>query len=157
MVPAIRRMEDQWFLEQLAKLNHEGLIPYGELVPIRGVADPVVSWAPWGATMWRFHRAWCIVRVTGGFPMVLWGRQGVRSRLDACPLCGLDSIGVTHALVACPMLLAYRAAVRMPRHQVGPVDWLRWSLEYTVDSQELQEKIRYVGSCLCAVICGTHT
>ena len=51
VVPAIRRMEDQWFLEQLAKLNHDGLIPYGELVPIRGVADPVVSWAPWGATM----------------------------------------------------------------------------------------------------------
>ena len=71
--PAVWRLEEEWFRVQLSKLNNDGLVPYAELVPLRQPCPAVVRWAPWGKTMWRFHKAWCLARVTGGIPLVIWG------------------------------------------------------------------------------------
>ena len=57
VVPAVRAAERAWFAQQLAALNTEGRIPYGELLPLGQPWLPGMRWASWGKSMWRLFRA----------------------------------------------------------------------------------------------------
>ena len=149
VIPAVRQAEGEWFLTQLQALNSDGLIPYAELVPLRAPFPAVVRWAPWGKTMWRYHRAWCLARITGCFPLVAWGRSGFPCRLDCCSLCGTPQADLRHVLAQCPLLLSYRVDLRP-----GVVDFLpQWALAHTDDIAVLQERVRFFGLCEAAVVC----
>ena len=146
VIPAVRRVEERWFREQLAGLNDEGLVPYAELVPLRSPWPAAYRWAPLGKTMWRYHRAWCVARISGGFPLSAWGRCGIPVVLAYCGLCGMPNIGLMHVLVDCPCLLAQRASL-----QPGVVDLLpRWALESGSNIDELGHRVRFFGVCVGA-------
>ena len=149
VIPAVRRAEDEWFRRQLAALNEEGLIPYAELVPLRMPWPAVFRWAPWGKTMWRYHRAWCLARISSGIPLVSWGRNGIQTQLACCSLCGLPRVDLRHILAECPGLLVQRAVL-----QPGVLELLpRWALEIGTDLEDLGCRVRYFGVCVGAVVC----
>ena len=150
VLPAIWRTESEWFYEQLAKLNNDGLIPYIDLLPLRRPWSLAVRWAPWGSTMWRFYRAWCISRVTGSVPMMVWGRGEAAVELESCSLCGLRGVGLWHILVECRELLSHRVDLPHGARAGLPA----WALESCESVPELELRVRYTGLCLCAVICG---
>ena len=88
VLPRVRAKESEWFRDQLAKLNTEGAVPYHELVPVRARWQLALQCAPWGATLWRFFRAWALARITGGIPLSLWGMGDIASVLPRCFACG---------------------------------------------------------------------
>ena len=138
-----RRKEDEWFYTQLAALNNEALIPYRELVPLRQPHSMALQWAPWGRTLWRFYRAWCLARVTGCLPWSIWGRGGNPRSLDSCPLCGTLGADLRHAVACCPGLSKYRTHI-----PVCCPDVLRWALAPTEDLESLRPRVLLVGlSC----------
>ena len=115
--PCVRRHEARWFSEQVAMLNTEGLVPYAELVPLRTLGNDLdIRFAPWGKTMWRFYKAWCVARATSCIPAGVWGR-GTRSsgtlcaRLERCSLCGACEADLEHVVVSCPLLLGQRESL----------------------------------------------
>ena len=154
VVPAARRMELQWFVEQLARLNSEGLIPYHELVSIRGLPSDSLRWAAWGKTMWRFHRAWAAARVSGGFPWSVWGEriQSIPLRLLQCPLCGLMDVDLVHLLGSCHGTSSLRLELQLSAY--SPTILFHWALADTFDVVELKSKVRYVGLCLVMALTG---
>ena len=156
VVPCVRRRETAWFHQQLAALNNEGLIPYADLVPLGQPLHLELRWAPWGRTMWRFYKAWCVARATSCIPVAVWGRagpggrSGLCTRLDHCCLCGQRDACLDHVLTRCPVLQIHRAGLP---HEVLPVR-LAWVLMYADSLPELEAKVRFFGLCIGAVIAG---
>ena len=137
---------------QLSKLNNEGLVPYVDLVPLRQPCPAMVRWAPWGKTMWRYHKAWCLARVTGGIPLVIWGGSEIPVTLDCCCLCGAVEVGLAHVLAECPQLLAQRANL-----ESGAADLLpQWALTHSDDIGALAPRVRYFGVCVGAIASGRY-
>ena len=84
--------------EQLAKLNDTGLLPIAAVLPLRQAWPEELRWASWGQTQWRFHRAWCVARVTAELPTAIWG-VGAARLPTICALCGREAAGLHHLLV----------------------------------------------------------
>ena len=154
VVPRVRSRETLWFYQQVAALNNESLIPYADLVPLGQPLHLELRWAPWGRTMWRFYKAWCVARATSCIPVAVWGRSspgshsGLCMRLDHCCLCGGRDAGLDHVLARCPALRVHRAG--LPQ-EVLPVH-LAWVLMYADSLAELEVKVRFFGLCMCALI-----
>ena len=149
VAPAVRRKEDEWFLEQVSKLNSSALIPYSELLPLRAAFPNRQRWAPWGRTMRRFYRAWCIARMTGGLPMVAWeGRNGgIPLMLEPCPLCGAASVDLVHLVAVCTGTAAYATCIPIG----SGVRKLRWLLEIPDSMEVFRVKVRCLGLALSAL------
>ena len=140
-------MEYGWFKGALATLNNLGYISYGELVPLRQPWRASIVCATWGGTMWKFFRAWCLCRFTGGLPLVLWELGDVPGVLPACPGCGRDMVGLKHIVEDCSMTARHRASV------LGGMDRdiLLWALSGDADVARLKIRVRFVGACLASL------
>ena len=108
VIPKIREAERTWFCEQLALLNDEGLVLLSEVLPLHSAWPEALRWAPWGKTMWRFHRAWCVARITAEVPASVWGIPAGRLP-EVCPLCPGGRAGLQHLLAECPFTEAWRS------------------------------------------------
>ena len=148
MLPKVRAREHEWFLSQLAGLNKEGLLPYSELLPINGPFCPGRVWAPWGKTMWRLYRAWCLARIKLEIPTEIWFRQTGSFPDIACPMCGeLVPATLFHLLVACPSTQDMRRTV-VHECGLGMLDgraFFLWALADTADLDCLRRKVVFVG------------
>ena len=145
VLPAVQAYEQAWFVLQLGVVGTGGLIPYRELIPVRGPLSPGVRWAPWGRTMWRYYQAWALARASGRLPVEVWVDEGGAAPPSACPLCAAPApVGCTlveclgHLLSACP-------AVAPLREACSSSDVVRWALGDAEDIATLAPRVRLVG------------
>ena len=98
-------------------------------------------------TTWRFFRAWIVARVTGSFPLPLWGCGDISPVLGCCALCGERLVGLKHLLAACAGTAQLRAEFPSP----VLADVTGWCLDGTADTEELPLRVRYLGFC-CSLL-----
>ena len=93
--------------------------------------------------MWRFHRAWCVARVSLQIPVGIWGLPAERLP-EACPLCVGGQCCLQHLIECCSAVEAHRGAVQAAW---GPPqgELLLWALRDTENVDELAAKVRLVG------------
>ena len=144
VMPRARAKELRWFNEALAALNNEGYINYAELVPVRKLWKPSMKWAGWGHCMWRFFRAWCVCRITGGVPLAVWGAGRVVMFLPICPGCGATLVGLKHILQDCNELARHRDGLPLAARGRETM----WALAGDAHVETLRHKVRYVGVCM---------
>ena len=60
------------------------------------------GWAPWGATDWRYFRAWLLVRICGAIPLVVWDAGDLPTVTPSCPCCDAKDVGMAHLVESCP-------------------------------------------------------
>ncbi|CAK0861875.1 unnamed protein product, partial [Prorocentrum cordatum] len=154
VLPAVLAYEQAWFVLQLGAVGTSGLLPYRELIPIRGPLSAGVRWAPWGRTMWRFYQAWALARASGRMPVEVWLAEGVAAVPLACPLCAapapegctlVECLG--HLLSACPAVAPLRVAC-------STSDVARWALGDVEDTAALAPRVRLVGLASRAWVLG---
>ena len=109
-MPKLRETVRVWLFELVGKLNDTGLLPIAAVLPLRQAWPEELRWASWGQTQWRFHRAWCVARVTSALPTAIWG-VGAARLPTTCALCGREPAGLHHLLVRCSGPDAFRAAL----------------------------------------------
>ena len=131
---------------QIAQLNSTGAVPYADLVPLRQPWPRSLQWAAWGPTMWRFFKAWAVVRITGGFPLPHWGLGDVALVFPHCCLCGRGFVDVAHLLAACPGTARYRAG--LPAASLANVSL--WCLGCPGAPDELRVRVMFLGLCCSA-------
>lgn len=156
VAPCIRRKEAEWFRQQLDGLSCVSILPYAELAPLQQPFALELRWAPWGKTMWRFYKAWCMARATCCIPAAVWGRVGsagsggLVETMAQCCLCDQRQVGLQHVLTECPCLLTHRSTLPPA---VLPI-LLRWVLDYSGSFSDLDIKVRYFGLCVSTVVHG---
>ena len=99
------------FGSQFQKLvaDHPGL---GRVLILHNAqCRPSIIWLPWSRTVWKFVRAWNLIRLTGAFPLIISGAGGLSKLLLRCPLCGMSTVEVEHVLVSCPGTARFRLNV----------------------------------------------
>ena len=134
--------------EQIAALNRGGLIAYADLLPLRQPFRPGVRWAPWGKTVWRFFRAWCAARVSGGaIPLAIWGGREMPLQLAACALCGTRAVDLRHILETRPGTSSYTARLPAPAR----TNVLHWTLAGSEDEAALKPRVLHLGLCVSAL------
>ena len=148
VAPRIRRMEDDWFREQLASLGAEQVVPLTVLLPIWQPTPPSIRWARWGKTMWRFYRARCVARVSGGIPLVVWGFKEAPTTLKTCPFCGCSDVGLWHFLQVCAGTSQYRCEMGTSNSNG---DWYSWALQDSAVEPDMKARVKYFGLCSCTV------
>ena len=149
VIPRVREHEREWFCEQLAKLNETGLLPIATVLPLRQEWPADLRWASWGQTQWRFHRAWCMARVTSELPTAIWGRAATRMPIT-CALCGREAAGLHHLLARCLGAEALRAA--LVEEWAPPPGLAEWVLMDTDNLGELAAKVRFLGLSCAALV-----
>ncbi|CAK0829238.1 unnamed protein product [Prorocentrum cordatum] len=156
VLPAVLAYEQAWFVLQLGAVGTSGLLPYRELIPVRGPLSAGVRWAPWGRAMWRFYQAWALARASGRMPVEVWLAEGVAAVPLACPLCAapapegctlVECLG--HLLSACPAVAPLRVAC-------STSDVARWALGDVEDTAALAPRVRLVGLASRAWVLGVR-
>ena len=74
--PRMLAMEREWFGEAIQKIYADELAPHSWSKPVSFWA-PCLCWQGWGRTMWRFHKAWCVARITHSLPLAWFGGIGL--------------------------------------------------------------------------------
>jgi hypothetical protein len=59
---------------------------------------------------WQWFRLWSVTRMTGRWPLLVYGGLELPVVLDACPSCGATEATVVHALCSCPATSQMRTA-----------------------------------------------
>ena len=72
VLPCFQRREAEWFRTEIQKATAEGRLHLPNLAPGRGRWSPSLRWAAWGPTHWKYYRAWMLIPLTGGIPLVVW-------------------------------------------------------------------------------------
>ena len=135
VLPAALLKERQWFAAQ-AQLweNSHSEARFGERCAkplFLGLLPRLV----WHSGKWRYLRAWAIARLTGCFPLAVWGAWlGVPQVVPQCPGCMEIGAHLQHVL-ECPGLAALH-----PKTPIFP-----WVLQDTADPVELEMKVLFVG------------
>ena len=145
--PALRRMDDQWFKAQLEAIPAVSPLHYGLLAPRRLPFATGLLWAPWGPTMWRFFKLWCIARITGWIPLALGDRPVVVASLEWCPLCGCEGVDLVHVVACCSGTLRYRENAPLGE----PNDVLLWVLRGSGFPEQLHAMVSQLGLSVAAV------
>ena len=155
VLPKIREAERAWFCEQLGKLNDNGLLPIAEVLPLQRQWPADLRWAGWGKSTWRFHRAWCVARVTSEIPADVWGMPQTRLP-QICALCAGAPNTLEHLLAQCPAGRGLRDAV-CERWPLGPDTLTAWVLRDVDALDERAAKVRYLGLLTAALVhaCGS--
>ena len=55
-----------------------------------------------GPALWTDLRAWAVIRMSGAWPLPVFGGQELPFAVPSCPWCGALQALVRHALVECP-------------------------------------------------------
>ena len=147
VIPAIRRQEAEWFCVQVARLVSDGALPLGIVLPFRQPVPWSLLVAPWGRTMWRFCRAWCVATLSGGLPLALWGKDEVLLSLAACPLCGAPSADLVHILERCAETACYWKG----GGQFVASRSASWALQGASDAEQVRPRVRILGLSVGAV------
>jgi hypothetical protein len=148
VMPRARVREIAWFQEKLADLNKEGIVNYAEIVPLRTPWRASLKWASWGPCMWRFFKAWCVARATGGVPLEVWGHGGVPKVMAKCPACKGVLVGLRHVIQGCPSTEVYRRSLP---DEVG-AGTLQWALVGCGDVDILRQRVRFFGLCVAKMV-----
>jgi len=104
VLPRLHERERAWFQTELQKAVEAVRVDHAALVPGRSRWHPSSRWAAWGPTHWKYYRAWVLVRLTGGVPLVVWGAGELPPFLPTCPWCWKQSVGVVHWALECTAL-----------------------------------------------------
>ena len=72
----------------------------------------------WGVHSAQGWRSWAVVRITGTWPLCVFGGDGLPFAIPQCSGCGACSVGVVHALCVCPGTLVHFHWLR--QHVVVP-------------------------------------
>jgi hypothetical protein len=147
VVPAMRRVEVTWFMQQLSRLNEEGTVNYSELVPMRQPWARDLRLAMWGRGRWRQFRAWCLARASGKIPLVVWGAGGLLVALPACPFCNCTA-NLEHFIRYCPGMEDLRST--LPNS--AAVDQAAWTMRGVSVAAGLELRIQYFGRCMARLI-----
>ena len=145
VAPRIRRMEEDWFREQLVLLGSEGVVPLQLILPTRQPTFSTIWWAPWGKTMWRLFRARSVARITAGIPLVVWGFRATPPMMKFCPLCCHVNADMKHYLDDCQGTEKYRQQWGL---ESAGHSWHTWAMSDCWDKSEMKCKVRYLGLCI---------
>ena len=107
---AVAKAELHWFQEHLARIpcRPVGRLSF-EISMFHDSFHLQLRWAPWSRSIWKAHRAWLLCRLTGCFPLSLWGFNGNQQTLSTCPGCLLAGADLEHWLLDCPATDTCRA------------------------------------------------
>ena len=144
VLPRAKQVDAEWFQAQFQKLVATSPEVGERLVIPRGPWLPTMVWAPWSRTVWKFFRAWVLIRITGSLPLIVWGVGGLSQQLLVCPLCGTHHIGISHLLDDCESIASLRTS--MVPQAVDNVT--TWAMQGVRDVQELRHKVVFVGIAL---------
>ena len=125
------------------------MVPIAAILPLRTCWTDDLCWAPWGKTMWRFHRAWCTARITSEIPVGVWGVPAERVP-RICPLCRSHTSSLHHLLAECPPAAAWREAALLA--WAPQVDLVTWALTDVDCVEQLAAKVRFVGLACAAFV-----
>ena len=104
------------------------------------------GWAPWGATDWRYFRAWLLARICGAIPLIVWDAGDLPASLPECTCCQAVDAGLAHLIEDCPGTAEARvegSRLTLPEALAGDPD---------VD--RLRQKIRVVGRAVALAVAG---
>ena len=116
----------------------------------------------WDADVWGFYRTWAVVRVTGRWPLALFGWLDLPRTLPECPLCGVSDADVVHVLLSCPHTVEDFRAWSLATDCYSPVatrpPWDTFSAALFAEAFSSREdasvagaaRVRYVGRCFQA-------
>jgi hypothetical protein len=145
--PRLQAMEQQWFQESLAKLGAGMELTYQNVRP-KKVWNNALCWSGWGRTMWRFHKAWCIARVTEKLPIAWFGGSGLDSVLPCCPQCRAADADLHHVLCVCSGTSHLRAGWHnFPKEAI-----YTWVLNDTECVDSLYAQVKYFGQCMATTV-----
>ena len=95
--------------------------------------------------MWRFHKAWCVSRITKHIFLIWLGvRDSLVTLLTYCPLCSKADADLFHILCTCKGTLGFR-------REWGEYNTHHAFLRVLSDTPyptELYVKVKYFGRCL---------
>ena len=109
--------------------------------------------AAFGATAWMRFRCSSIIRISGKWPLPIFGVSELVSELDNCPGCwSASNVSVEHVLLSCPQTEDLFSLIV---DKVSPVQRLNL-LGFLFEPQECEEtemlRQAYVGECCRRVL-----
>ena len=100
--PAACAKDKIWFGNQFQQLVAEQPHLGAVLILHTSRWKPSIVWLPWSKTVWKFFRAWILIRLTHAFPLIVWGGRGISKLLPVCSLCGASTVDIEHVSATCP-------------------------------------------------------
>ena len=141
LLPAVANAELHWFQEHLARISCRvpGRLSF-EVCMVHESFHLQLRWAPWSRSTWKAHQAWLLCRLTGSFPLFLWGFSGNQQTLATCPGCLRAEANLKHWLLDCPATDACRA--------LWPGLDFSTCLRHDQDLAAWHRKLSFLGACL---------
>ena len=111
---------------------------------------------------WNLYKAWAVARLTGRWPLAIFGLDFLPLCLEYCPLCNYKEPGLRHLLADCPGTQAlydeWAAMVSGEPRSSGRLSWtdLRLSIfggrmgRFLADGPQCCAWVRLVGRCSLA-------
>jgi hypothetical protein len=149
--PRVAKYEREWYHRAVAELRARPNHPYAAVMrppedgppPEWGIG---AGWAPWGATDWRYFRAWMLARITHAIPLVVWDAGDLPVSLPVCPCCEGKEVRLAHLIENCPGTVEARSE--------GSPRTLMEALAGDADVGRLRQKVRMVGRTVALVVVG---
>ena len=107
VLKAVENVELQWMRNQFLKFEitdtwHETEVNFL-------LSPKQMMCAPWPRTMWKFHKAWIVCKLTAAFPLKVWGLPSNLRVLERCPCCHHQPCSLHHLFLECPEMTRFRS------------------------------------------------
>ena len=120
-------------------------MPYASILPTLTAWRAKDRWAHWPPTMWRLHRTWSVVRLTGTLGILSADGAKLLPVIPQCVWCGAHAVGILHIIAECPRT----ADLRAPWPELDSQTLLKHAIaSHTPTEQDAFHKVRLVGGSI---------
>ena len=145
VLPALRKLDTEWFQVQLQRHFSQALVPYSTMLPPFSAWRANERWAAWPPTLWKFHRVWCVVRLTGSLGLLSADGAQLLMLLPQCVWCEAQVTGIRHLLLECTRTQDLRPL----RPDVSDDALFAWALDpRAADDDDAKSKLKFVGAAV---------
>ena len=112
----------------------------------------------WSGQSWKWFPCWAIIRISGMWPLTVFGERVLPAIIPVCRACGAAQVTVAHAFADCPAapidFLLLLSEEEMPARECT-AGFFQALLRFGASVNELGPRIRFVGTVIQLAFFGT--